>query len=72
MDIKEIKQHMQKNFDKLPQEAQEYINYLNDKNTAYRWLIIDIKTKLYNKKYKEAENDLAYIIFNGINVDGYE
>ena len=72
MNIKEIKQEIENNFDKLPEEVQEYINYLEDKNIAYRRIIIDIKTKLFNKQYKQADSDLAYIIFNGINVQGYE
>ena len=71
MNIKEIKQEIENNFDKLPEEVQEYINYLEDKNIAYKRFIIDIKTKLFNKQYKQAESDLAYIIFNGINVQGY-
>lgn len=72
MEIKEIKQEIENNFDKLPEEVQEYINYLEDKNSAYRRTIIDIKTKLFNKQYEEAERELAYIIFNGLNIDGYE
>lgn len=72
MELKEIKQHIDNNFHKLPEEVQEYINYLENKNISYRRTIIDIKTKLFNKQYKEAESELAYIIFNGLNIDGYE
>ena len=46
--------------------------YLENKNMAYFDFIIDIKTKLFNKEYIKAETELANVIFNGINVDGYE
>ena len=72
MKIKELKEETDNIFDDLPQEVQEYINYLEDKNTAYFRLIVDTKRKLFNKEYNETENDLANVIFNGINVQGYE
>ena len=72
MKIKELEQEIEVIFDYLPQEAKEYINYLEDKNTAYFKLIVDTKKKIYNKEYREAENDLANVIFNGLNVKGYE
>lgn len=72
MKIKELEQEIENIFDDLPQEAQEYIDYLQDYNCAYFKLVIDTKKKLYNKDYKEAENDLAHVIFNGLNVQGYE
>lgn len=72
MKIKELEQEIKNIFDDLPQEAQHYINYLEDKNSAYFRLIVDTKRKLFNKEYNETENDLANVIFNGLNVQGYE
>ncbi len=72
MKIKEIEQEIKENLEILPQEVQDYITYLQDYNCAYFKLIIDTKKKLYNKEYREAENDLANVIFNGLNIQGYE
>ncbi len=72
MKIKEIEQEIKENLESLPQEVQDYISYLQDYNCAYFKLIIDTKKKLYNKEYREAENDLANVIFNGLNIQGYE
>ncbi len=72
MKIKEIQQEIEENLHNLPQEVQDYITYLQDYNCAYFKLIIDTKKKLYNKEYREAENDLANVIFNGLNIQGYE
>ena len=72
MKIEEIKEEIESNFDSYSEEVRDYIHYLENKNIEYFDFIIDIKAKLYNKKYLEAERDLAYVIFNGINVDGYE
>lgn len=72
MKIKELEQEIENNIESLPQEVQDYITYLQDYNCAYFKLVLDTKKKLYNKDYKEAENDLANVIFNGINVQGYE
>tara|TARA_Y100000385_G_C12686145_1_gene464313 strand:- start:183 stop:401 length:219 start_codon:yes stop_codon:yes gene_type:complete len=72
MKANELKKEAHKNWDKLPIEAQNYIHYLENKNYEYFDFILDIKAKLYNKEYIEAERDIAHVIFNGINVDGYE
>tara|TARA_R100001440_G_scaffold30577_3_gene49035 strand:- start:3 stop:221 length:219 start_codon:yes stop_codon:yes gene_type:complete len=72
MKIKELKQEIEIIFDDLPQEAQNYINYLQDKNQAYFKAILKTKERLYNKELTEAENELFKILFNGINVQGYE
>tara|TARA_R100001463_G_scaffold114337_1_gene169553 strand:+ start:341 stop:565 length:225 start_codon:yes stop_codon:yes gene_type:complete len=72
MTIKELKEEIENNFHDYPQEIQDYINYLIDYNSSYFRLIIDTKNKLYDKEYKQAENDLANVIFNGLNVNGYE
>ena len=55
----------------LCEEQHQKIDYLENKNMAYFDFIIDIKTKLYNKEYIKAEKELANVIFNGINVQGY-
>jgi hypothetical protein len=72
MNLEEIKEDIDNNFDSYPEEVQMYMQYLADKNMEYFNFILDIKEKLYNKKYLEAERDLANVIFNGINVQGYE
>jgi len=72
MKIKELEKEMELIFDNLPQEAQEYINYLQDKNTAYFNAILKTKQRIYNKEFTKAENELFHILFNGINVQGYE
>jgi hypothetical protein len=72
MRIDELKEEIENIFYDLPQEAQEYINYLEDKNSAYFRLIVDTKRNLFHKEYNETEKKLSYIIFNGINVQGYE
>tara|TARA_R100000482_G_C4985255_1_gene85040 strand:+ start:13 stop:237 length:225 start_codon:yes stop_codon:yes gene_type:complete len=72
MSIKELEQEVEVIFDDLPQEVQEYINYLQDKNTAYFNAILKTKVRIYNKELTEAENELFKIIFEGINVQGYE
>ena len=72
MKLKELEHEIEIIFDNLPQEAQEYINYLQDKNTAYFNAILKTKERLYNKELTKAENELFNIIFNGINVQGYE
>ena len=72
MNIKELKEEIENNFYQYPEEVQQYINYLIDYNSSYFRLIIDTKKKLYNKEYKQVENELSYIIFNGLNVNGYE
>ena len=56
----------------LCEQQEQKIDYLENKNMAYFDFIIDIKTKLFNKEYIKAETELANVIFNGINVDGYE
>tara|TARA_R100001480_G_C4693760_1_gene176532 strand:- start:85 stop:303 length:219 start_codon:yes stop_codon:yes gene_type:complete len=72
MNLEDIKEEIESNFESYPEEVREYINYLENKNIEYLDFILDIKAKLYNKKYLEAERDLSNVIFNGINVDGYE
>ena len=72
MNLEDIKEEIESNFESYPEEVREYINYLENKNIEYFYFILDIKAKLYNKKYLEAERDLSNVIFNGINVDGYE
>jgi len=72
MNLEDIKEEIESNFESYPEEVREYINYLENKNIEYFDFIVDIKAKLYNKKYLEAERDLSNVIFNGINVDGYE
>ena len=72
MKVNKLKKETHKNWDNLPIEAQEYIHYLENKNYEYFDFILDIKAKLYNKEYIKAEKELANVIFNGINVQGYE
>ena len=72
MNLEDIKEEIESNFESYPEEVREYINYLENKNIEYFYFILDIKAKLYNKKYLEAERDLSNVIFNGINVEGYE
>ena len=72
MNLEEIKENIDRYFDSYPEEVKEYINYLENKNIEYFNFIIDIKTKLYNKEYIKAETELSNVIFNGINVEGYE
>ena len=72
MNLEDIKEEIESNFESYPEEVREYINYLENKNIEYFDFIVDIKAKIYNKKYLEAERDLSNVIFNGINVDGYE
>ena len=72
MNLEDIKEEIESNFESYPEEVREYINYLENKNIEYFYFILDIKANLYNKKYLEAERDLSNVIFNGINVDGYE
>ena len=72
MKVNELKKEAHKNWDNLPIEVQEYIHYLENKNYEYFDFILDIKAKLFNKEYIEAEKELANVIFNGINVQGYE
>jgi len=72
MNLEEIKEEIESNFESYPEEVQIYLQYLADKNMEYFDFILDIKAKLYNKNFVEAERDLAHVIFNGINVQGYE
>lgn len=72
MNIDELENKINYIFDELPQEVQDYIKYLENSNIAFYKVIRDTKLKLYHKEYVEAENDLANVIFNGINVQGYE
>ena len=55
MSIKELEQEVEVIFDDLPQEVQEYINYLQDKNTAYFNAILKTKVRIYNKELTEAK-----------------
>ncbi len=71
MNLEEIKEQIENDWDSYPKEVQIYLQYLADKNIAYMELIVNIKEKIYFKKYVEAENELAYVIFNGINLNGY-
>ena len=72
MNLEDIKEEIESNFESYPEEVRQYIHYLENKNIEYFDKVLDIKAKLFNKKYLEAETDLANVIFNGINVDGYE
>ncbi len=65
MNLEEIKEQIENDWDSYPEEVQIYLQYLADKNIAYLELIVNIKEKIYFKKYVEAESDLAYVIFNG-------
>tara|TARA_R100001460_G_scaffold46785_1_gene84505 strand:- start:269 stop:562 length:294 start_codon:yes stop_codon:yes gene_type:complete len=68
MKIKEIEKEIENIFNDLPEEAQIYINYMENKCAAYQKAIVQTKVKLYKKEYVEAETDLSYIIFNGIDL----
>ena len=72
MTIKELEQQIEDNFNDYPQEVKEYLNYLQDKNQAYFNALLKTKERLHNKELTEAENELFYILFYGINVQGYE
>ncbi len=72
MNLEDIKEEIENNFDSYPEEVRNYIHYLENKNIEYFDFILDIKAKLYNKNYVEAETDISNVIFNGINVQGYE
>lgn len=72
MNLEEIKQEIESNFESYPEEVREYIHYLENKNMEYFDKVLDIKAKLYNKNFVEAERELSNVIFNGINVQGYE
>jgi len=72
MNLEEIKEEIESNFESYPEEVREYIHYLENKNYEYFDFVLDIKAKLYNKNFVEAEKELANVIFNGINVQGYE
>jgi len=72
MNLEEIKEEIESNFESYPEEVREYIHYLENKNYEYFDFVLDIKAKLFNKEFIEAEKELANVIFNGINVQGYE
>ena len=72
MNLEEIKEEIESNFESYPEEVKEYIHYLENKNMEYFDKVLDIKAKLFNKEYIRAEKELANVIFNGINVQGYE
>lgn len=72
MNLQEIKEEIESNFESYPEEVKKYLHYLENENIQYFDFIVDIKEKIYFKNYIEAETDLAHVIFNGINVDGYE
>ena len=72
MNLEELKEEIEVNFESYPHEVRQYINYLEDKSSAYFNLILDIKTKLHNKQYNEAERDLSHALFYGVTVQGYE
>ena len=72
MNLEEIKEEIETNWENYPEEVKDYIHYLENKNMEYFDFILDIKAKLFNKEYIKAETDLAHVIFNGINVEGYE
>ena len=72
MNLEELKDEIETNWENYPEEVRNYIHYLENKNMEYFDFILDIKAKLYNKNFVEAETDIANVIFNGINVQGYE
>tara|TARA_R100001463_G_scaffold114337_1_gene169552 strand:+ start:135 stop:344 length:210 start_codon:yes stop_codon:yes gene_type:complete len=63
MNIEELKEEIENNFESYPHEVKDYIHHLEYKNIEFFNIILDIKTKLYKKEYIKAKTYLTNLIF---------